>query len=171
MVVWFRPNYQGAIHVKQACLSFWYPTPESRAAMELPFGGARFKAGWKASWRWPVIWRRFLVVFVAIQLWNVGYLAVRGFQTVALERQRQAAGAAAMAGLTVKFDALPDDKAPEWKQLSDSYADAIGMSANERAQRIARYCKWLGPQEWNEAELFFSTSEEIRILKRFKCSK
>lgn len=52
--------------------------------------GARLKAQWRASWRWPVIWRRFVVIFVAMQLWNVGYLAVRGFETVAHERQKQA---------------------------------------------------------------------------------
>lgn len=153
----------------QAFNGFWNPTPESRAAMNLPTLGARFKAGWNASWRWSVVWRRLVVMFVAMQLWNVGYLAVRGFQTVALERQRQAAAAAAMAGVEVKFDDLPDDRVPEWAQLS--YADAAGMTANERARRIARYCKWLEPEELNDAEEFLSTSEELRILKRFKCWK
>ncbi len=65
--------------------SFWYPTPELRAAMELPrFSGTRFKAVWKASWSWPVIWRRLVVMFVAMQLWNVDYLAVRGFEKEAV---------------------------------------------------------------------------------------
>jgi len=64
----------------QAFNNFWNPTPESQAAMKLPTRGARFKARWKASWRWPVIWRRLVVMFVAMQLWNVGYLAVRGFE-------------------------------------------------------------------------------------------
>ena len=65
--------------------SFWYPTPELRAAMELPrFSGIRFKAVWKASWSWPVIWRRLVVMFVAMQLWNVDYLAVRGFEKEAV---------------------------------------------------------------------------------------
>ncbi len=154
----------------QALRNFWNPTPELRAAMELPrFSGARFKAGWKASWRWPVIWRRLVVMFVAIQLWNVGYLAVRGFQTVVLERQRQAAAAAAIAGVVVNFDYLSDQSAPAWAQLS--FADAAGMTANERAQRIARYCQWLKPEELNEPEYFLSTSEELRTLMRFKCWK
>jgi hypothetical protein len=82
--------------LKQAFINFWNPTPESQAAMKLPTLEARFKAGWKASWRWPVIWRRLVVMFVAIQLWNVGYLAVRGFQTVALERQERAEAAYAL---------------------------------------------------------------------------
>jgi hypothetical protein len=64
----------------QAFNNFWNPTPELQAAMKLPTFGARFKAAWKASWRWPVIWRRLVVIFVAVQLWNVGYLAVRGFE-------------------------------------------------------------------------------------------
>jgi hypothetical protein len=155
--------------LKQAFINFWNPTPESRAAMKLPTLGARFKAGWRASWRWPAIWRRFVVIFVAVQLWNVGYLAVRGFQTVVLERQRQAAAAGAMAGFVVKFDYLPDQSAPDWARLS--YADAAGMTANERAQRIARYCQWLKPEELNDPEMFLSTSEELRTLMRFKCWK
>jgi hypothetical protein len=69
----------------QAFNSFWYPTPELRAAMELPrFSGTRFKAVWKASWSWPVKWRRLVVMFVAMQFWNVGYLAVRGFEKEAV---------------------------------------------------------------------------------------
>ena len=51
---------------------------------------------WRANFRWPVMWRRLVVMFVAMQLWNVGYLAVRGFQTVALERQEQASAANAL---------------------------------------------------------------------------
>ena len=138
--------------LKRAFDNFWNPTPELRAAMELPrFTGAWFKATWKASHRWPVIWRRLVVIFVAIQLWNVGYLAARGFQTVVLERQRQAAEAGAMAGF--------------------SYADAAGTTANERAQRIARYCQWLKPELMDDVEMFLSTSEEFRTLKQFKCWK
>jgi hypothetical protein len=71
----------------QAFNDFWNPTPEARAAMELPRAGDRFKAGWQASWRWPVLWRRAVVLFVGFQLVQIGYFAVRGFQTVALERQ------------------------------------------------------------------------------------
>jgi hypothetical protein len=157
----------------QAFNNFWNPTPELRAAMALPFRERIKQLGewshWRANFRWPVIWRRLVVMFVAVQLWNVGYLAVRGFQTVVLERQRQAAAAGAMAGLVVKFDYLPDQSAPDWARLS--YADAAGMTANERAQRIARYCQWLKPEELNDPEMFLSTSEELRTLMRFKCWK
>ncbi len=79
--------------------TFWncfYPTPELQAAMKLPFGGARFKAVWKASWRWPVLWRWAVAIFVGLLLCNVGYLAVRGFQTVALEHQERARAAYAL---------------------------------------------------------------------------
>jgi hypothetical protein len=74
----------------QALWNFLYPTPELRAAIALPGFKARFKAVHKAWWHWPVIWRWAVVMFVAIQLYNVGYLAVRGFETVASERQKQA---------------------------------------------------------------------------------
>jgi hypothetical protein len=74
----------------QALNNFWNPTPELRAANELPGLRAQLKVEWKNWWRWPVIWRRFVVMIVALQLFNVGYLAVRGFETVASERQKQA---------------------------------------------------------------------------------
>jgi hypothetical protein len=75
--------------VLQALWNFWNPTPELRAAMELPRSAGRFKAVWKSSWRWPVIWRRLVVIFVGVKLLDFGYFAVRGFETVALERQQQ----------------------------------------------------------------------------------
>jgi hypothetical protein len=72
----------------QALSNFWNPTPELRAAMALPFQ-ERIKqlwrwSSWRASFRWPVLWRRLVVMFVAMQLWNVGYLAVRGFEKEAV---------------------------------------------------------------------------------------
>jgi hypothetical protein len=148
----------------QALKDFWNTTAELRTAKGI-------KARLKAIHRWPVIWRRLVVVFVAIKLCNVGYLAVRGFQTVVLERQRQAAAAVAMAGIVVvKAADLPDDgSVPDWASLG--YANTVGMTANERAQRIARYCKWQGPQEMNDVEMFLSTTEEFRTLSRFKCWK
>lgn len=152
----------------QAFLGFWNPTPELRAAGDLPLR-ARLKAEWTAFWHWPVLWRRAVVVFVAMQLWNIGYLAVRGFEADALERQRHAAAAAATTGIDLKFDYLPDDRAPDWARLS--YADAAGMTDTERARRIAQYCKWQSPQEMNDAEFLLSTTEEFRTLKRFKCWK
>jgi hypothetical protein len=80
--------------------NFWNPTEELRAVMALPFQERikqlRRRSYWRASFRWPVIWRRLVAMFVAIQLWNVGYFAVRGFQTVALERQEQAQAAYAL---------------------------------------------------------------------------
>jgi hypothetical protein len=92
----------------QAFNGFWNPTPELQAAMKLPTPGARFKARWKASWRWPVIWRRLVVMFAAMQLWNVGYLAVRGFETVALEHQERARAAYALEQATqVAWTAQP----------------------------------------------------------------
>jgi hypothetical protein len=94
----------------QAIWNFFYPTPELRAAMKLPFGAARFKAVWKASWRWPVLWRWAVAIFVGIQLCNVGYLTVRGFQTVALEQQKQAAAAGGDGGVCgeVRLSARPE---------------------------------------------------------------
>jgi hypothetical protein len=84
----------------QAFNNFWTPTPELRAVAALPvrerIKQLRRWSYWRACFRWPVIWRRSVVVFVAIQLYNVGYLAVRGFQTVALERQEQAGAALAL---------------------------------------------------------------------------
>jgi GYF domain 2 len=154
--------------VWQALYNFWNPTPESRAAMQLPTFGGRFKATWKASWRWPVIWRRLVVMIVVVQLWNVGYFAVLGFQTFALERQRQAAAAAALAAVGgVQFDLLPDQSWPGAPLRT--YGD--GMTANRRAQGIARYCQYLTPEGLNDVEVFLSTSEEFRVLKRFRCLK
>mgnify|MGYP001199997922 CR=1 FL=1 len=78
----------------QAFNNFWNPMPELRAAMALPFRERIKQLGewsyWRANFRWPVMWRRVVVIFVGIQLCNVGYLTVRGFQTVALERQERA---------------------------------------------------------------------------------
>jgi clan AA aspartic protease (TIGR02281 family) len=62
----------------QAFNNFWNPTPELQAAMKLPTFGDRYKAQWEASWHWPVIWRRAVVIFVGLLLLNVGYFAVRG---------------------------------------------------------------------------------------------
>jgi hypothetical protein len=154
--------------VWQALYNFWNPTPESRTAAQLPTFGGRFKAIWKASWRWPVIWRRLVVMIVVVQLWNVGYFAVLGFQTFAQERQRHAAAAAALAAVGgVQFDLLPDQSWPGTPL--QSYGD--GLTANRRAQGIARYCQYLTPEGLNDVELFLSTSEEYRVLKRFKCLK
>jgi hypothetical protein len=73
----------------QAIENFWNPTLELRAAMELPRSAGRFRAMWKASWRWPVIWRRLVVFYIAMKLLDFGYFAVRGFETAALGRQQQ----------------------------------------------------------------------------------
>ena len=84
----------------QAFCNFWTPTEELRAVTALPFRERVKQLGersyWRANFRWPVIWRRLVVMFVAMQMWNVGYLAVRGFQTVALERQERASAANAL---------------------------------------------------------------------------
>jgi len=262
----------------QAFNNFWNPTPELRATMALPFR-ERIKqlaewSYWRANFRWPVIWRRAVVIFVGIQLCNVGYLTVRGFQTVALERQERAGAAnalerAAQQVWTAKpgsaqdlqgrqnmkkalsriaasakkplvdflaevtrveinpFSQFDVDKgfgdlcgrlrlnlceqtdaathrarlnvgtlycqvsAPCWDDLSPappaqhsnsddwtvvsvdgrSNADAAGMTASERAQGIAKYCRGRAPEEMNDAEVFFSTAEEFRVLERFKCWK
>jgi hypothetical protein len=86
--------------IYQAFNNFWNSTPELRAVMALPARERIKQLGrwsyWRASLRWPVIWRRSVVVYVAIQLCNVGYLAVRGFETVALERQQQATAVLAL---------------------------------------------------------------------------
>jgi hypothetical protein len=91
----------------QALSNFWNPTPELRAAMALPFR-ERIKllwqrSYWRASFRWPVIWRRAVVMWVAIQLCNIGYFAVIGFQTVALEHQEQARAAYALERAAQQF--------------------------------------------------------------------
>ena len=62
--------------------------------MTLPFRG-RIKllwqrSYWRASFRWPVIWRRAVVVSVVGLVIKITLYAVIGFQTVALERQAQA---------------------------------------------------------------------------------
>ena len=88
----------------QALSNFWTPTDELRAMIALPFRERIKLLGrwsyWRASFRWPVTWRRLVVVFVAIQSRNVGYLAARGFQTVALEHQ--AAAMARRSGATAR---------------------------------------------------------------------
>jgi hypothetical protein len=96
----------------QAFNNFWTPTEELRAMNALPFRERIKQLGkwsyWRATNRWPVIWRRLVVMFVAMQLWNVGYLAVRGFQTVALERQERAgAGYALEQAAQVAWTAQP----------------------------------------------------------------
>ncbi len=52
-----------------------------------------------------------------------------------------------------------------------TYAEAAGMTESERAQGIAKYCRGRPPEELNDAEASFSTIEEYRILRRFKCWK
>jgi hypothetical protein len=98
--------------VHQGFSNFWNPTSELRALAALPTW-ERIKllrqwSYWRAMSRWPVIWRRFVMMFAALQLYNVGHLAVRGFQTVALERQEQAAAAL---GLEVAAQHLQSTKA------------------------------------------------------------
>ena len=261
----------------QALNNFLTPTEELRAMTALPFR-ERIKqlwqwSYWRASFRWPVIWRRAVALFVAIQLCNVGYFAVRGFQTVALERQERAGAAyaleraaqqvwtakagsaqdlqgrqkmgkaierlAALANKPVSqflaevthvevnpFDQFDDDaglgafckqlslnrcertdgsthrarlnvgalycqvSVPCWDDLSptpppaqrsnsddwtvvseQSYSVAGGMTASERVQGLANYCRGRQPEGLTDAEISFSTSEELRILQRFKCWK
>jgi len=74
----------------QAFDSFWNPTPEAQALKNLRGRWACFKLGMKVLFCWRVFWRRCVVGWVAMQLVSVGYLAVRGFEAVALERQKEA---------------------------------------------------------------------------------
>jgi hypothetical protein len=78
----------------QAFKDFWNPTPELRAAMALPFRERIEllwqRSYWRASFRWPVIWRRAVVLWVVGLVIKIMLYAVIGFQTVALEREAQA---------------------------------------------------------------------------------
>lgn len=84
----------------QSLYNFMFPTPELQAVRALPAREQIKQLGrwsyWRLSFRWPVIWRRIVLTLVTFQLWNVGYFAVRGFQTVALERQQQAGAVLAL---------------------------------------------------------------------------
>jgi hypothetical protein len=66
-----------------------YPTAEYEAAYKaasgLPFWQC-FKARMKAAHHWPVFWRRAVALLVVVQIYNVGFLAVRGFQIYAVDR-------------------------------------------------------------------------------------
>jgi hypothetical protein len=214
---------------------------------------------WRANFRWPVIWRRVVVFYVIGLSLHLGYYTVRGFQTVALERQELGQAAyvleqAAQQAQTTKAGSAQDLQArqnakkslgllaasankplpqflaevtgmeanpfaqfvdadvgvgefckrlrlsvcehtdaathrarlnvgtlycqvsvPCWDDLSPvevvSFADAMGRTASERAQGIAKYCRGREPEKLTDADISFSTSEELRILQRFKCWK
>jgi len=78
----------------QAFNRFWNPTPELQAAMALPFRERINQLGewsyWRANFRWPVIWRRVVVMQSGSLAIVIVLFAIIGFETVALERQKQA---------------------------------------------------------------------------------
>lgn len=120
----------------QALCNFWTPTEELRAMTALPFR-ERIKlfgrwSYWRAEFRWAVLWRQAVVIFVGIQLCNVGYFAVRGFQTVALEHQERAQAAYALEqAAQVAWAAQPGSAQDlQARQKMRNALDRLAASAN-----------------------------------------
>lgn len=132
--------------------NFWNPTPELRAATALPFRERIKQLGewsyWRASFRWPVIWRRFVVLWSFFLVVKILLFAVIGFQTVALEYQAQAR--AKIQAQTPRWDDLipvsPDELAVVGQAKIGSPAARLAVGMTE--QQVLHIMKAGGKSYW-----------------------
>jgi len=103
----------------QAYSNFWTPTEELRAVKALPFQ-ERLKqlwrrSYWRASFRWPVIWRRVVALSSVGLVIKIMLFAVIGSEQVALEGQRLA---------LLAPSSLSDDSLEKFEQAMKAQARA-----------------------------------------------